>query len=49
LAALDVSLPEETVQRIDAASEPRYPYPHDFLRMARQMASAILQQNVPAR
>jgi aryl-alcohol dehydrogenase-like predicted oxidoreductase len=50
LAALDVTLPEETVQRIDAASEPRFPYPHDFLRMARQMSAAMLQQNVtPAR
>ena len=45
LAALDVTLPEETVQRIDAASEPRFPYPHDFLRMARQMAAAMLTQN----
>ena len=50
LAALDVTLPEETVQRIDGASEPRYPYPHDFLRMARQMSAAMLQQNAtPAR
>ncbi len=48
LAALDVTLPEDTVQRIDAASEPRLPYPHDFLRMARQMASALAQQNAPA-
>jgi len=50
LAALDVTLPEETVQRIDGASEPRYPYPHDFLRMARRMSAAMLQQNAtPAR
>jgi aryl-alcohol dehydrogenase (NADP+) len=48
LAALDVTLPEETVQRIDAASEPRYPYPHDFLQMARQMMAAMQQQNAPA-
>jgi aryl-alcohol dehydrogenase-like predicted oxidoreductase len=33
LAALDVELPAETVQRIDAASEPRLPYPHNFARM----------------
>jgi len=44
LAALDVTLPEETVQRIDAASEPRYPYPHDFLRMARQMTAQLQAQ-----
>jgi aryl-alcohol dehydrogenase-like predicted oxidoreductase len=37
LAALDVTLPEETVQRIDEASRPRLSYPHDFLAMARQM------------
>ena len=37
LAALEVTLPEDTVQRIDAASEPQYHYPHDFIRMARQM------------
>ena len=43
LAALDVTLPVETVERIDAASEPRYPYPHDFLRMWRQMAAQMLQ------
>ena len=44
LTALDVTLPEETVQRIDAASEPRYPYPHDFLRMARQMTAQMQAQ-----
>jgi aryl-alcohol dehydrogenase-like predicted oxidoreductase len=49
LAALDVTLPEEAVQRINEASEPRYPYPHDFMRMARQMAAALAQQNAPAR
>jgi aryl-alcohol dehydrogenase-like predicted oxidoreductase len=47
LAALDVTLPEDTVQRIDAASEPRYPYPHDFMRMARQMTAALMEQNAP--
>lgn len=40
LAALDVTLPADTIARIDAASEPRVPYPHDFLRMVRQMAAA---------
>ena len=44
LAALDVTLPAETVERIDAASEPRYPYPHDFLRMARQMTAQMQAQ-----
>jgi aryl-alcohol dehydrogenase-like predicted oxidoreductase len=44
LAALDVTLPAETVERIDAASEPRYPYPHDFLRMARQMMTQMREQ-----
>ena len=45
LAALDVSLPDDTVERIDAASEPHLPYPHDFMRMARQMMAAMVQQN----
>jgi aryl-alcohol dehydrogenase-like predicted oxidoreductase len=36
LSALDVKLPAETVQRIDAASEPAPGYPHDFLRYVRQ-------------
>ena len=49
LAALDVTLPEETTQRIDAASEPRLPYPHDFLRMARQMTAQLQAQAQPAR
>src|SRR5438093_1188139 len=44
LAALDVTLPSETVERIDAISEPRYPYPHDFLRMARQMTAQMQAQ-----
>jgi aryl-alcohol dehydrogenase-like predicted oxidoreductase len=49
LAALNVEIPGETVARIDAASEPHLPYPHDFLRMARQMASMMAQQSPPAR
>jgi len=44
LAALDVTLPLETVGRIDAASEPRLPYPHDFLRMARGMVAQMRGQ-----
>jgi aryl-alcohol dehydrogenase-like predicted oxidoreductase len=48
LAALDVTLPEDTVQRIDAASAPRLSYPHDFLAMARQLA-AQLQPSAPPR
>ena len=45
LAALDVVLPAETVQRIDAVSEPHLPYPHDFARMTRQLSAAMAQQN----
>jgi diketogulonate reductase-like aldo/keto reductase len=41
LAALAVDLPEETLQRINEASEPRIGYPHDFLRMARQMTAQL--------
>jgi len=41
LAALDVDLPAETLQRINEASEPRIGYPHDFLRMARQMTAQL--------
>jgi aryl-alcohol dehydrogenase-like predicted oxidoreductase len=37
LAALEVDLPAETVQKIDDASSPRLSYPHDFLAMSRQM------------
>jgi aryl-alcohol dehydrogenase-like predicted oxidoreductase len=44
LAALEVTLPEDTVERIDASSEPRFPYPHDFMRIARQMGAALLQE-----
>ena len=45
LAALDVTLPAESIQRIDAASEPHYGYPHDFLRMLRGMTAALAAQN----
>jgi aryl-alcohol dehydrogenase-like predicted oxidoreductase len=45
LAALEVDLPPESVERIDAASEPYLPYPHDFMRMARQMSAMMVQQN----
>ena len=40
LAALDLELPAETVARIDGASEPRFPYPHNFFRMMRSEAAA---------
>jgi aryl-alcohol dehydrogenase-like predicted oxidoreductase len=45
LASLEVTLPADTVERIDAASEPHLPYPHDFMRMARQMTAMMVQQN----
>jgi aryl-alcohol dehydrogenase-like predicted oxidoreductase len=48
LAALEVELPAEAIERIDAASEPHLPYPHDFMRMARQMTAMMVQQNAPA-
>jgi aryl-alcohol dehydrogenase-like predicted oxidoreductase len=41
LAALEVTLPEETLERIDDASRPQLPYPHDFLMMARRMTQAM--------
>ena len=44
LAALDVTLPDDTIQRIDDASAPRLGYPHDFLRMARQMQATLQAQ-----
>jgi len=44
LAALTITLPDETVQRIDEASSPQLGYPHDFLRMARQMTVAMQAQ-----
>jgi aryl-alcohol dehydrogenase-like predicted oxidoreductase len=46
LAALDIELPPEAIARIDAASEPHLPYPHDFMRMARQL---MAQQNARPR
>jgi aryl-alcohol dehydrogenase-like predicted oxidoreductase len=49
LAALDVVLPNDTVERIDAASEPHLPYPHDFMRMARQLTTMMVQQNSQAK
>jgi aryl-alcohol dehydrogenase-like predicted oxidoreductase len=49
LAALDVVLPKETVERIDEASEPYLPYPHDFMRMARQLTAMLVQQNSSAK
>ena len=45
LAALDVSLPQETIARIDEASEPHVHYPFDFMRMVRQMMAAPPQPN----
>jgi len=47
LAALDVTLPTDAIERIDAVSEPHLGYPHDFLRMARQLRSMMVQQNAP--
>jgi len=47
LAALDVDLPAETIRRIDEASEPRVGYPHDMMRMMRQMAAAGVTVNTP--
>lgn len=41
MAALDVTLPTETVERIDDASRPQLSYPHDFLMMARRMTQAM--------
>ncbi len=41
LTALDMELPAETVRRIDEVSQPRIGYPHDFLRMARQMRAQL--------
>jgi aryl-alcohol dehydrogenase-like predicted oxidoreductase len=45
LAALDVTLAADVIERIDAVSEPHLGYPHDFLRMARQLRSMMVQQN----
>ncbi len=41
LASLHVELPEQTVQRINEASEPRVPYPHDFARMIRPAPARV--------
>lgn len=49
LAALDVTLSADVIKRIDAASEPHLPYPHDFMRMARQMTAMMVQQNSQAK
>ena len=49
LAALDVVLPNDTVERIDAASEPHCHYPQDFMRMARQLTAMMVQQNSQAK
>ena len=49
LAALDVTLPDDAVARIDEASEPHLPYPHDFMRMARQLTAMMVQQNTQAK
>ena len=48
LAALEVELPAEIIGRIDAVSEPYLPYPHDFMRMARQLTAMMVQQNTSA-
>lgn len=40
LAALAVTLPDDSISRIDAASEPHLAYPHDFQRMVRQSSLA---------
>jgi len=39
LRAIDADVPAETVARINASSEPRLPYPHNFLRMVRAESS----------
>ena len=49
LAAIEVNVPADAIERIDAVSEPHLPYPHDFLRMARQMSAMMVAQNKPAR
>ena len=47
LAALDVVLPPDVVQKIDEASQPALVYPHDFLRMMRQMLEQM--RSAPAK
>ena len=49
LAALDVSLPADSIKQFDAASEPHLPYPQDFMRMARQLTAMMAQQNTQAK
>jgi aryl-alcohol dehydrogenase-like predicted oxidoreductase len=49
LAALDVTLPNETIERIDSVSEPHLPYPHDFMQMARQLTAMMVQQQAAAK
>jgi aryl-alcohol dehydrogenase-like predicted oxidoreductase len=49
LAGLDVSIPADAIERIDAASEPHLPYPHDFMRMARNLTAMMVQQNSQAK
>ena len=48
LAALDVTIPEESLQKIEDVSRPALTYPHDFLLMARQMM-AQMRGETPAR
>ena len=45
LAALDVTVPSDAIERIDAASEPYLQYPHDFMKMARQLTAMLVAQN----
>jgi len=35
----------DAIERIDAASEPYLPYPHDFMKMARQLTAMLVAQN----
>ena len=49
LAALDIVIPNDSVERIDAASEPHLPYPHDFMRMAQRLTAMMIQHNFPAK
>ncbi|MEO8457171.1 MAG: aldo/keto reductase [Chloroflexota bacterium] len=48
LAALDVDLPADAIARIDEISRPHLGYPHDFMRMVRQMNAAGMSVNTPA-
>jgi len=48
LAALDAEPPVGVDERLDAAREPHLPYPHDFMRMARQLTAMMVQQNAAA-